>query len=54
MEVGAQHRKLSPVLCDDLGGWYGWMGAREAQGGGDICILTAYSHCCTAENNTTL
>ena len=27
---------------------------REAQEGGDICILGADSHCCTAETNTTL
>ena len=27
---------------------------REAQEGGDTCILMADSHCCTAETNTTL
>ena len=27
---------------------------REAQEGGNMCILTADSHCCTAETNTTL
>ena len=37
--------------CDeecDLGG------RREAQEGGDICILTVDSHYCTAGTNTTL
>ena len=29
-------------------------GGREAQEGGDICILTADSQRCTAETNTTL
>ena len=33
----------------------GWgQGWREAQEGGDICILTADSRCCTAEPTTTL
>ena len=34
----------------------GWDGrrAREAQEGGDICILVADSHCWMAETNTTL
>ena len=27
---------------------------REAEEGGDICILTADSRCCMAETNTTL
>ena len=31
----------------------GW-GGREAQEGGDICVTTADSLCCTAETNTTL
>ena len=36
-------------------GWdEGGVGGREAQEGGDICILTADSCCCTAETNTTL
>ena len=26
-------------------------GGREAQKGGDICILIADTHCCTAETN---
>ena len=30
------------------------MGWEEAQEGGDICILIADSHCCTAETNITL
>ena len=29
-------------------------GGREAQEEGDICILTAGSHCCTIETNRTL
>ena len=41
------------MLCDDLEGWDGRWGEREAQEGGDICILTADSHCCTIETNTT-
>ena len=33
----------------------GWVrGGREAQEGGDMCILMADSHSCTAETNTTL
>ena len=27
-------------------------GGKEAQEGGDVCILTARSHCCRAEANT--
>ena len=27
---------------------------REAQEGGDTCVHTADSHCCTVETNTTL
>ena len=40
---------LSSVLCDDLDGWDGGWGGREVQEGGDICIHTADSLCCTAE-----
>ena len=29
-------------------------GGRELQEGGDICILTADSHCCMTEINTIL
>ena len=32
----------------------GWAGGREAQEGGDICILITDSQCCTAETNKTL
>ena len=42
------------MLCDDLEGWDGRWGEREAQEGGDICILTADSHCCIAESNIIL
>ena len=38
------------MLCDDLEGKDGK--GREAQEGGTICIITADSHCCTAETNT--
>ena len=38
------------MLCDDLEGWDEEIGWEE----GDICILTADSHCCTAETNTPL
>ena len=31
----------------------GWWGGREAQEGGDICILIADSCVCTAETDTT-
>ena len=43
------------MLCDDLEGWDGgpW-GESEAQGGGDICVLKADPHYCTAESSTTL
>ena len=42
------------MLCGDLEGWDGGGGGREAQEGGDICILTADSHCCIAESNIIL
>ena len=49
------NRELSLVLCDDLKRWGGGGWSRkEAQERGDICILTADSHCCTAETNITL
>ena len=37
------------MFCGDLEGW--GRGGRKAQGGGDVCILIAGSHCCTAETN---
>jgi len=49
-----KHRELSPVFSDNLEGWDGGDGRREVQDRGDICILTADSHCCTAETNITL
>ena len=49
-----KHRELSPVSSDNLEGWDGGDGRKEVQDGGDICILTADSHCCTAETNTVL
>ena len=42
------------MLGDDLDEWNGRWGGREAQKGGDICIVTADSQCFTAETNTTL
>ena len=42
------------MLCVDLEGWDGAWGGREAQEGGDICIIMTDLHCCTAETNTTL
>ena len=42
------------MLCDDLEGWDGEMGGREAQRGEDICIRITDSLCCTAETNKTL
>ena len=40
------------MLCDNLEGWDGV--GREAQKGGDICILMTDSCCCTVEINITL
>ena len=41
------------MLCDDRqSGMKG--GGREAQKGGDKCIIIVDSRCCTAETNTTL
>ena len=39
------------MLCDDPKGGMGG-GGREAQEEGDICMLMADSHCCTAETNS--
>jgi len=41
------------VRCDDLDGRNAGSG-REALEGGDICIHSADSRCCTAEINTTV
>ena len=49
-----KHRELSPAFSDNLEGWDGGEGGRGVQDGEDICILTADSHCCTAETNITL
>ena len=45
-EFAVQYRELNPLVCDNLEGW------EETQEGGDICILTASSRCCTAETKT--
>ena len=45
-EFAAQYRERKPLVCNNLGG------GREIQKGGDICILTASSRCCTAETKT--
>ena len=36
-------RELKQVLCDNLAGWDGRGGGREAQQGGDVCIQMADS-----------
>ena len=43
------HRKLNPVVWDNLEGWDGVGGGREVQERGDICRLMTYSQCCMAE-----
>lgn len=44
----------SPVSCSVMT-WKGDMvRGREAQEGGDICIIMAELHCCVAETNTIL
>ena len=40
-ELSVKYRKLSCVLCDDLEGWDGGGGGREAHEGWDICIHIA-------------
>ena len=47
-EATVQHKELNPVLWDNLEEW------EEDSKGGDICTLTADSHCCTAETNKAL
>ena len=42
------------MLCDDLDGYDGGGHGKEVQEGGNICIHTADSLCCTAEAKTTL
>ena len=42
------------MLCDDLGGQGGDGGGREAQKGGNTCIVMTNSQCCSAETNTAL
>ena len=46
-----KHREPNQELCDSL---EGGMGAWEVQEEGDVCILTADSHCGMAEANTIL
>jgi len=41
------------ALCDDLEG-LGWGDMKEDEEGGDMCIIMADSHCCTAETAMTL
>ena len=40
------------MLCDELGGWGGWVGV--VQEGRDVCICIADSLRCAAEANTAL
>ena len=42
------------MLCDNLKGWDGVEVGGRFKVDGDICILMADSHCCTAETNTIL
>ena len=42
------------MLCDNLEGWDEVGGESEFQERGNICMLTAVSHCCITETNTTL
>ena len=46
------------MFCDGLEGWDAGdgrkVGGRVVQEGGDMCILIAYSLCCTAKANSTL
>ena len=42
------------MLCDNLKVWDGLRGGEEVQEGGEICILTAISHCCISEVKTIL
>ena len=44
------YENLEELGCGGRLVW--WEGAQE--GGEDICILMAESHCCMAETNTTL
>ena len=44
----------SPVSCSVMTRGGDMERGREAQEGGDVCIITAELHCCTAETNTTL
>ena len=48
-----QHKELSSVLCDDLGGWDQGAGKGTLEGG-VVRVPMVYSLCCTAETNTTL
>ena len=42
------------MVCDDLNGWDRFVGRREVQEGGDICIHIVDSLCCTPEIGTIL
>lgn len=46
-----KHRELSSVLSDDR---EGWVGERDVQEGGDLCICKPDLLLCTAETNKTL
>ena len=47
-------KELNLVLCDDLKWWDGDGLCKGGKDGGNTCILTADSCCCTAESNTAL
>ena len=42
------------MLCDELQGWDGGSGRREAHEGGHVHMPIAHSDCCMAETNTAL
>ena len=44
----------SPVWCSVMTQRVGWEEQREAQEGGNTCIIMADLHCYIAETNTTL
>ena len=46
--------ELKPRLCDNLEGWDGLGGGREAKERGGICMPTTDSCWCVAETNTIL
>ena len=54
VDFNALVKNTTGRLCDNLKGWDGVEVGGRFKVGGDVCILMADSHCCTAETNTTL